>query len=32
VQELLVIVKNQDGSITRKPTIPVRFVPLTRSK
>jgi len=32
VQELLVIVKNADGSTTRKTTIPVRFVPLTRSK
>jgi len=32
LQELLVIVKNQDGSTTRKATIPVRFVPLTRSK
>ena len=32
VQELLVIVKNEDGSITTKKTIPVRFVPLTRSK
>jgi protein-L-isoaspartate(D-aspartate) O-methyltransferase len=32
VQELLVIVKNADGSTTRKDTIPVRFVPLTRSK
>jgi len=32
VQELLVIVKNEDGSTTRKATIPVRFVPLTRSR
>ena len=32
VQELLVIVKNEDGSTTTKNTIPVRFVPLTRSK
>jgi protein-L-isoaspartate(D-aspartate) O-methyltransferase len=32
VQELLVIVKNADGSTTRKDTIPVRFVPLTRSR
>jgi len=32
VQELLVISKNGDGSTTRKTTIPVRFVPLTRSK
>jgi len=32
VQELLVIVKNADGSTTRRSTIPVRFVPLTRQK
>lgn len=29
-QELLVIVKNSDGTVTEKRTIPVRFVPLTR--
>jgi protein-L-isoaspartate(D-aspartate) O-methyltransferase len=32
VQDLLVIVKNDDGSTTTKNTIPVRFVPLTRSR
>jgi protein-L-isoaspartate(D-aspartate) O-methyltransferase len=32
VQELLVIVKNVDGSTTTKTTIPVRFVPLTRGR
>ncbi len=32
VQELLVIVKNADGSTTTKKTIPVRFVPLTRDR
>ncbi len=32
VQDLLVIMKNEDGSTTRKNTIPVRFVPLTRSR
>jgi protein-L-isoaspartate(D-aspartate) O-methyltransferase len=32
VQELLVIEKRPDGSTTTKRTIPVRFVPLTRSK
>jgi protein-L-isoaspartate(D-aspartate) O-methyltransferase len=32
VQELLVIVKKDDGSTTTKNTIPVRFVPLKRSR
>jgi protein-L-isoaspartate(D-aspartate) O-methyltransferase len=32
VQDLLVIVKNPDGTTTTRGTIPVRFVPLTRSK
>ncbi|MCZ7564152.1 MAG: hypothetical protein M5U08_10480 [Burkholderiales bacterium] len=32
VQDLLVIVKNADGTTTRRSTIPVRFVPLTRSR
>jgi len=32
VQDLLVIVKNADGTTTTRSTIPVRFVPLTRSK
>ena len=32
VQELLVIEKKPDGSITRRRTIPVRFVPLTRER
>jgi len=32
VQDLLVIVKNADGTTRTRSTIPVRFVPLTRSK
>jgi protein-L-isoaspartate(D-aspartate) O-methyltransferase len=32
VQDLLVIVKAPDGTTTTRRTIPVRFVPLTRSK
>jgi protein-L-isoaspartate(D-aspartate) O-methyltransferase len=32
VQELLVIEKKADGTTTTRRTIPVRFVPLTRSK
>jgi protein-L-isoaspartate(D-aspartate) O-methyltransferase len=32
VQELVVIEKKPDGSTTTRKTIPVRFVPLTRSK
>lgn len=32
VQELLVIEKRPDGSTTRRRTIPVRFVPLTRER
>jgi protein-L-isoaspartate(D-aspartate) O-methyltransferase len=32
VQDLLVIVKNDDGSTSRQTTIPVRFVPLTRDR
>jgi protein-L-isoaspartate(D-aspartate) O-methyltransferase len=32
VQELLVIEKQADGATSTRRTIPVRFVPLTRSK
>ncbi|MHC4292385.1 MAG: protein-L-isoaspartate(D-aspartate) O-methyltransferase [Planctomycetota bacterium] len=32
VQELMLVTKNKDGSLTRKSMMPVRFVPLTREK